>query len=251
MARGWRARDRLARNVRSPVVSRRGAAAPPPSEAQRAAVLRSGAIAFSRRLEAFFTAGGWFDRAAIVRHSALCLAALLAYVWRFDLRVDGTVLWIIAAAAVLNFLSFLGSGWPRIGALSRVLSPALGVGGWAALLHLTGGVQSPFVAGFGLEILLAARTFGVRGAAWVASGAILALWLQQFPLDAQAQVSALVVHSVILFGIGAVAIDIFRFTAGDGPGHISGHTPVSIEPQNPPPSDRRYSAAAVCSVASA
>ena len=107
-------------------------------------------------LKTFFGGVGGFDRAAIVRHLSLCVAVLVTYLMRLELRVGADVLWVIAAAALLNALSLLLSSRPFVGAAFRVLSPAFGVAGWTALVYVTGGVESPFVLAFGLEILLAA-----------------------------------------------------------------------------------------------
>ncbi len=163
-----------------------------------------------RELRAFLGGVGGFDRAAIVRHLSLCVAVLVTYLMRLELRVGADVLWVIAAAALLNFLSLLLSSRPSVGAAFRVLSPAFGVAGWAALVYVTGGVESPFVPAFGLEILLAATTFAVAGCALVTAGAVLALWLQQGLLGFAGATTSLVVQSGILLGLGAVTAFLTR-----------------------------------------
>ena len=91
-----------------------------------------------------------------------------------------------------------------------MLSPAFGVAGWTALVYVTGGVESPFVPAFGLEILLAATTFAVAGSALVTAGAVLALWLQQGLLGFAGATTSLVVQSGILLGLGAVTAFLTR-----------------------------------------
>jgi signal transduction histidine kinase len=73
-----------------------------------------------------------------------------------------------------------------------------------ALTHLTGGASSPFVAGFGIEIILSAMTFGPAGTGLVVSGAIVALWLQQIPIGLQGAVMTLGLSSAILLAMGGV-----------------------------------------------
>jgi signal transduction histidine kinase len=171
---------------------------------------RMGSRSVRHALGVIFMLGGSFDRATIARHLALCLAALAAYLMQFELRVGLEVLWIIGAAALLNLLTFLLSDAPRLGTLSRLLSPAFGVGGWTALVYLTGGVPSPFVAGFGLEILLAARTFLLAGTVVVTAATVAALWTQQALLGLQGLMTSLVVHSGGLIGLGAVTSFLVR-----------------------------------------
>ena len=97
-----------------------------------------------------------FERASFIRHVALCASALLAYTLRADLRVGNSILWIFAIAALMNFQTALLWNRPLVGSFVRCLSPAFGLGGWIALMLLTGGVASPFAAGLWLEITLAA-----------------------------------------------------------------------------------------------
>ena len=94
-------------------------------------------------LESFASARGWFDRASIFRHVALCAAAVVAYLMRFDLAGGNEVLWIIGVVALLNLVSFLLAGHPAVGSAARVLSPVIGIGGWTALVHWTGPLFVP------------------------------------------------------------------------------------------------------------
>ncbi len=174
----------------------------------------SAPMAARRRLSAwltvFFSAGGWFDRAAILRHFSLCLAAILAYFPRHELQAGPQVLWIIAVAALLNLLTFVFAERPRIGALSRLLSPVFGVAGWTVLIHLTGGMYSPFLIGYGLEILLAARTFHSWGSGLVTGAVLAGLWGQEALLGIHGTSSRLLVQTGVFIGIGVVTAFLVR-----------------------------------------
>ena len=80
------------------------------------------------------------DRVSPVRHIALVVATLIAYVWWQELRVGNSVLWIIGVAAVLNLQAYLMARRPEWRGLARFLSFAYGVLGWTVLVYFTGGV---------------------------------------------------------------------------------------------------------------
>lgn len=154
-------------------------------------------------------AQGGFDRASMIRHGALCLAALAAFVLRFEIHAGMEVLWIIGIAATLNLLSFQLARYPRARPAARLLSPAFGIGGWAALVHFTGGLGSPFTIGFAFEILLAALSFSVLGTVLATAGSVGALWLQATPLAPLGlphASAALEIQTGILAGIGGAVL---------------------------------------------
>lgn len=115
----------------------------------------------------------------VIRHIAITLAALAAWALRSELRVSNRVLWLLAAAASVNLLGYLVVRRPFVGRAFQGASPFLGLAGWAALLGMTGGVRSPFVAGLWLEIILSAMTFSLAGIVLVTLGAAGALWIEQ------------------------------------------------------------------------
>ena len=139
-----------------------------------------------------------FERASFIRHVALCASALLAYTLRADLRVGNSILWIFAIAALMNFQTALLWNRPLVGSFVRCLSPAFGLGGWIALMLLTGGVASPFAAGLWLDITLAAMTAPTEGLALVTAGGVAGLWLQQIALGLGGVMHALAVQSGFL-----------------------------------------------------
>ncbi len=115
------------------------------------------------------------DRAALIRHLALCAAAATAFLWPSSFHASDEILWLIALIVLLNFGASVLCRWTgRIGLLSA-LSSFLAVAGWFALGCVTGGAGSPFVAGLWLEILLSAMTFRCAGTLLVTGGAVAAL----------------------------------------------------------------------------
>jgi len=150
-----------------------------------------------------FSDAGPFGRVPFIRHLALCAAALVAYFARGDLRVGNSVLWVFGFAALLNFQTAILSRRTGSTSVARFLSALFGVGGWTALMYLTGGVASPFIAGLSLEVILAAMTVAPSGIAFIAGGAVAGLWLQQALLGLKGSVLAMTLHTGFLLVMGA------------------------------------------------
>lgn len=146
-----------------------------------------------------------FDRVAILRHLALCAAAMAAYVWRAELHVGNSVLWIVGCAAALNLQPVLLSRTHHLGPALARLSPLFGLAGWLALMHLTGGATSPFAAGLWLEIVFAALATSALGVVLVACGAAVGLWGQQLRLGLDEHVLLLGFQTGVLLLVGALA----------------------------------------------
>jgi signal transduction histidine kinase len=118
-----------------------------------------------------------FDRVLLIRHLAICAGAVVAFLLRSELLV--AALWIVGIGAWLNVGAYLFRTRERLARLCLVASPIIGIGSWAALCAVTGGYNSPFVAGLWLEIVLSALHLTPNGIARVAVGTAAALWLQQ------------------------------------------------------------------------
>src|SRR2546426_10102276 len=146
-----------------------------------------------------------FDRASFIRHLALCASTLLAYLFRAELHVGNSVLWIFAVAALLNFQTALFWQRPLVGPVLRSVSPIFGMGGWIALMLLTGGVASPFAAGLWLEITLAAMTASAAGLALVTVGGVLGLWLPQISLGVDGVMRTLMAQTGFLLVTAGLA----------------------------------------------
>ena len=117
-----------------------------------------------------------FLHAPFVRHLALCVATLVAYLARHQLGAGNSVLWILGFSALLNLVTaFLGRS-PRVGRVALLVSTPLVVAGWIALMLLTGGGTSPFVAGLLLEIVLAGMTGSLGGVVLTTGAGIAGLW---------------------------------------------------------------------------
>ena len=121
-----------------------------------------------------------FDRVVLIRHLAICAGAVMAYLLRSELRIGYMALWIVGIGAWLNVGAYFFRTREALARFCLVASPVIGVGSWAALCAVTGGYNSPFVAGLWLEIVLSALHLSPKGIAGVAAGTVAALWLQQF-----------------------------------------------------------------------
>lgn len=150
------------------------------------------------------------DRVPMIRHLALCVAALAAYLARIELQVGNSVLWIVGCAAVLNLQPVLLAGKPRLASLAARLSPLFGVAGWLALATMTGGARSPFVAGLWLEIVLAASATSVAGVLLVTILGSAGLWAQQVRLGLGGSSLALLFETAFLLLIGALVASAVR-----------------------------------------
>lgn len=151
-----------------------------------------------------------FDRVLLIRHLALCVGAATAYLLRSELQVGYTVLWIVGVSAVLNFSAYLFGTRPALARAWEVASPVIGIGGWAALISVTNGVSSPFIAGLWLEIVLSAMAMAPVGVAMVTVGAVTALWGQQLYVGVEGHTFALVLQTAFLYGMGAVTYLVTR-----------------------------------------
>jgi signal transduction histidine kinase len=151
-----------------------------------------------------------FDRVLLVRHFALSLGAVAAYVFRSELRVGYTALWIVGISASLNFLAWVFRTRPSLARLCMIASPVIGVVGWAALVAVTSGVRSPFIAGLWLEIMLSAMALEPRGIVFVSVGSVLLLWVQQVWLGLGGVWLQMLLQSGFLVGMGLAAYLVTR-----------------------------------------
>lgn len=155
-------------------------------------------------MESSFKARGRFERASFVRHLAICLAAAIAYVQRERLRPTSNTLWIIGITMIVNLAITVLPDRPKWTRRSLLVSPSVGLAGWTILAGVSGGVFSPFVPGFWLEIILSAWTSSSTGTALVTAGAAVALWTQQLLLGGDVPVRALVLQTGFLAAMGGV-----------------------------------------------
>ncbi len=146
-----------------------------------------------------------FENTTLIRHGAFLLAVGIAYLLRDRLQAGNEILWVVGVAALLNLqpLFFAGSKWSGI---SRRLSPIIGVCGWGALAYQTGGIQSPFIAGFGFEIVLSAVSRAVSATIVTTTLALAVLWVQQLLLGASGVWVSLLLESGFLLGMGTITL---------------------------------------------
>ncbi|MCH2172224.1 HAMP domain-containing histidine kinase [Myxococcota bacterium] len=152
-----------------------------------------------------------FDRVLLIRHAAICVGAVTAYVLRQELSIGYTALWIVGVSSWLNFGAYFFRTRPSLTRLCLMASPVIGVGSWAALAALTNGVSSPFVAGLWLEVILSAMALAPSGIVLVTGGAVAALWLQQWAVGISSTVAIpMVLNSGFLLAMGAATFMVNR-----------------------------------------
>jgi signal transduction histidine kinase len=120
----------------------------------------------------------------LLRHLAFVGATATAYAMRGSLHAGPAVLWTLGLAALGNVVTSRLAESPVRGSRFRVIAAAIGIGGWAVLVGLTGGTTSPLVAGFWLEIAFSALIFPPAGTLAVTAAAALTLGSTQLALDA-------------------------------------------------------------------
>jgi signal transduction histidine kinase len=113
---------------------------------------------------------------SLIRHAAIVVASLVAYALRTELPTNASVVVVLGATALLNAAAALACD--RFPILQRAWwwSPVLGLLGWATLSFYTGGVSSPFMAGFWLEIALSPMLVEPRRIPLVTLAAVCCLW---------------------------------------------------------------------------
>jgi len=154
----------------------------------------------------FFSLLRRVDTTLLVRHLAICAGAVVAYLYQDSLLAENGVVWLISLAVLLNFILALLWDRHKLAPWVRLLSPALGIASWSILAAFTGGVRSPFITGFWLEILLSALAFSTRGTLIITLVSILALWVQQAFLGFPGSLRILLLQCGFLSVMGLAAL---------------------------------------------
>lgn len=151
-----------------------------------------------------------FDRVLLARHFALSVGAVAAYLFRAELAIGYLALWIVGISASLNFLAYAFGARPSMTRFCMAASPVIGVGGWVALVAVTGGIVSPFIPGLWLEIVLSAMSLNLRSIVLVTLGSVLGLWLQQGWLGIPNELRSIVLQSGFMVGMGLATFLVTR-----------------------------------------
>jgi signal transduction histidine kinase len=130
------------------------------------------------------------------------MGAIAAYVFQAELRTGNLALLIVGVSATLNFAAYFFQGHSSMARLCMVASPIIGVGGWTAVITITGGVSSPFIAGLWLEVVLSAMALRPRGIVLVTLGSTTALGLQQLRVGLEGALLALGLQLGFLVAMG-------------------------------------------------
>ena len=159
---------------------------------------------------------GSVDGPALIRHAALCLATLAVWFWRERLGAGDVWLAVIGATALVNVaLTVLGSPERRAARARAVLSPVLGLAAWTVLILLGPGLDSPFVAGLWLEIVLSGVSRSPAGTLAVTAGALAAVWSAHGLSGGRDSLLSAVLHSVFLLALGGVTLLVTRRSLRD------------------------------------
>ena len=143
-----------------------------------------------------------FDRVLLARHFALSVGAIAAYLFRAELAIGYVALWVVGISASLNFLAYTFGARPSMARICMGASPVIGVGGWTALVAVTGGISSPFIPGLWLEIVLSAMSLNLRSIVYVSLGSVAGLWLQQAWVGIPDELRSIVLQSGFMVGMG-------------------------------------------------
>ncbi|MCI0657763.1 MAG: ATP-binding protein [Acidobacteria bacterium] len=142
------------------------------------------------------------DRALLLRHLCLSVAAFVAYCLRTDLHLGPWFLRIAGLTVLLNLGSSLLARMPHWVLFARNASSLVGISTWCALAGTTGGVSSPFASGLALEIILSGLTYNPRGTLLVTAACAVGLWIQQAFLGLTGVISILLLEGLLLVAIG-------------------------------------------------
>ena len=151
-----------------------------------------------------------FDRVLLARHFALSLGAIAAYLLRAEWQIGYVALWVVGISASLNFLAYAFGARPSMTRICMGASPVIGVGGWTALVAVTGGIGSPFIPGLWLEIMFSAMSLNLSNIVLVTSGSVGGLWLQQAWLGLSGEPRAIVLQSGFMVGMGLATFLVTR-----------------------------------------
>ena len=144
------------------------------------------------------------ERAVLLRPLVLVIGGLSSALVQPKLQ-EGSLLpglLVIFVGAVLCVT--LASRVPRLARAASILSPTFGMIGWGAFAVFTGGLGSPFIAAFILEIVVAVLSMGPRGVAWVTGNALVVMIAVAGIARAEATLGLLLVESVLVAAIGVL-----------------------------------------------
>ena len=145
-----------------------------------------------------------FARVLLFRHLAICASALMAYLLRQELSVGYAVLGVVTISAAINFGLYLMRLSERAEPVAVRLSPVIGVSAWTALIAVTNGVASPFVAGLWLEVMLAGMVFRPLSILFITAATAVALVGQQIALGLGGNGAILALEVGFLAGMGGI-----------------------------------------------
>lgn len=143
-------------------------------------------------------------RATTVRHTAIIAAVVVTWCMRSSLHVGTAVLWALGIAAVTNVGMLLLLDRLPSSQFWTLMSSIVGIGAWAVLIALTGGVRSPLVAEFWVEIALAPLALTPGGVLSTVAMACAALGIQQCVIGIGASATTLLVDCGLLLAAGTL-----------------------------------------------
>jgi len=145
-----------------------------------------------------------FDRVLFLRHLAIFGGAVVAYLQSSRLGIGWAVFAIVVASGALNLTASFLHRRPGRRLPTEIGSSVVGVACWTALVAITGGVASPFVAGLWLEIILAAMLFALTGIVAVTVWSIVCLFVLQLAYGVEGLWVTLGLNCAFLAGMGGL-----------------------------------------------
>ena len=149
------------------------------------------------------------ERAVLLRPLVLLIGGLSSAVVNPKLQEGALLPWMIGIFVGAVLIVTLASRAAPLARVASILSPSLGMIGWGAFAVFTGGLESPFIAAFILEIVVAVLSMGPRGVAWVTSNAVVMMVIVE-GLYGFRSLGLLLVESVIVAAIGVLGAAMSR-----------------------------------------
>jgi hypothetical protein len=151
------------------------------------------------------------ERALLARPLVFVLGAAASAFVNPSLRTGPLLLWVAGIFGGINLALWMLRDRRFFSRLSVLGSPVVALLGWAIVATFTGGLESPFVAAFFFEIILAGVSMGPRGVLWVTANSIVILALIQIlPYGFKDGWQLLVLEGMFVAAIGGLGAAMAR-----------------------------------------
>ena len=150
------------------------------------------------------------SRSLLARPLAFALGAAAGYALVPGMRLGGLLFWFAGPIVVVGLALWSIHRVDRFASPAMLASPVVSLFGWATLVVFTGGLRSPLLAAFFLEIALASVTLGTRAVLWVSGWvAFFLLGVAHLYLYSQG-ITLLMVELGFVAAVGSVGFAVAR-----------------------------------------